>query len=98
MAEFIIGYYGGKQPESPEAGQAHREKWQAWIDSLGDKVVNPGTPLMASTVLGPSVATPMMGFAVVKAESIDEAVEIAKADPFLDMGSIQVAQMMQMGE
>ena len=98
MADFIIGYYGGKQPESAEAGQAHQKKWQAWIDSLGDKVVNPGTPLMSSTVLGPDIQEPLMGFAVIRAENIEEAVEIAKGDPFMEMGSIQVAQMMNKGE
>jgi hypothetical protein len=98
VAEFLIGYYGGSQPDTPEAGRAHREKWRAWIDGLGDQVVDPGTGLMGSAMIGPAVATPLMGFAVVRADSKEEAIELAKGDPFLAMGgSIQVAQMMRMG-
>lgn len=98
MAEFIIGYYGGNQPETPEEGQLHRRKWQAWIDGLGDKVVNGGTPLMGTTIIGPGVAMPLMGFAVIKADSKEEAIELAKGDPFLSTGgSIQVAEMAHAG-
>ena len=39
----------------------------------------------------------MKGFAVVKAESIEAAVEIAKSDPFLGTnGTIRVSLMMEM--
>ena len=97
MAEYIIGYFDGGKPSSPEEGQAQRQKWMAWIESLGDKVVNPGQPLMGTEQIGPGIETPMSGFAVVRADSKDEALEIAKADPFLEMGgTIQVSEMMKM--
>ena len=39
----------------------------------------------------------MKGFAVVKADTIDAAVEIARSDPFLETGgTIRVSQMMEM--
>jgi len=39
----------------------------------------------------------LKGFAVVKAESIEAAVEIAKSDPFLENGgTIRVSQMMEL--
>jgi hypothetical protein len=39
----------------------------------------------------------MEGFAAVKEESIEDAVEIAKSDPVLDIGgTIRVSQMMEM--
>ena len=48
-------------------------------------------------MIGAGIDTPMSGFAVVRADSKDEALEIAKADPFLDMGgTIQVSEMMKM--
>jgi len=97
MAEYLIGYFGGGQPSSPEEGQKHRQAWMAWIESLGDKVVNSGQPLMKTEQLGPGIETAMMGFAVVRADSIDEAREIAEADPFLKMGgTIQLSEMMAM--
>ena len=98
MAEYLIGYYGGNNPATPEEGQAHRQKWMEWIGSLGDKVLNPGQPLMNTQTIGPDVGVMLKGFAVVKAESMEEAMEIAHADPFLSLGggTIQVSEMMKM--
>ncbi len=97
MADYMIVYFGGANPSSPEEGQAHRQKWMDWIAGLGDKVVDPGTPLMNSEQIGPGVDVPIMGTAVVKADSKDEAMEMARADPFLNMGgTIQVGEMMKM--
>lgn len=98
MADYMIGYFGGAQPSSPEEGQAHRQKWMQWIAGLGDKVVNPGTPLIKSQLIGPGVDVPMTGFAVIRADTPQGALEIARADPFLTLGggTIQLAEMMQM--
>jgi hypothetical protein len=97
MADYIIGYFGGTKPASPEEGQVHRGKWMKWIEGLGDKVVNPGQPLMNTKLIGPAIDTPMTGFAVVRAGTKEEALAIAKADPFLEMGgTIQVSEMVNM--
>ncbi|MBC87639.1 MAG: hypothetical protein CL677_10730 [Bdellovibrionaceae bacterium] len=103
MAQFMIGYFGGNPPASKEEGMAHMEAWKAWVQGLGDKVVNPGTPLpqskivTAETVKDDTTGTGMNGFAVIKVDTLDEAVEIAKSDPFLKMGGeIRVSQMMEM--
>lgn len=103
MPNFMIAYFGGEQPASKEEGMAHMEKWKAWVESLGDAIVNPGTPLpvskivTADSVKNDNDPNSMKGFAVVKAASIEAAVEIAKSDPFLEMGgTIRVSQMMEM--
>lgn len=103
MANFMIAYYGGNPPRSKEEGMAHMGKWKAWVEGLGEKVVNPGTPLMGTKIITSSAvqdendAQAMKGFAVVNAESIEGAVEIAKSDPFLGTdGTIRVSQMMEM--
>ena len=103
MADFMIAYYGGNQPSSKEEGMAQMNKWKAWVEGLGDKVVNPGTPFMetkivtASDVQDESDPNAMKGFAVVKAESMEAAVEIAQSDPFLENGgTIRVSLMMEM--
>ena len=77
-------------------------KWKAWVEGLGDTIVNPGTPLpdskivTSSSVEDDSDPDSMKGLAVVKAESIDAAIEIAKLDPFLENGgTIRVSQMME---
>ena len=65
-------------------------------------MVNPGTPLGKSTIVtvdGVSesdAAKRLTGFSMVTAENIDAAIAMAKACPFLEMGSLEVAEVMQM--
>lgn len=103
MPNFMIAYHGGSKPATQEEGKARMERWKAWIEGLGDSIVNPGTPLPVSkTVTSGAVQDDtnpdsMNGFAVIKAEDIDAAVIIAKSDPFLETGGrIRVSQMMEM--
>jgi len=103
MPNYIIAYHGGNQPETPEAGAEQMAKWKAWLGGLGDAVVNPGTPLgksqfvSASGVSDDGGAAPMSGFSVVKADTMDAALDMAKACPFLDIGgTLQVAEMKEM--
>jgi hypothetical protein len=57
-----------------------------------------GTKVITSDgVQGENDPNAMKGFAAVKAESIEAAVEIAKSDPVLDIGgTIRVSQIMEM--
>lgn len=102
MPDFVFAYHGGKKPESPEAGAKLKARWQAWLDGLGDAVVNPGTPVGMSKTVSASGVTddggpnPLMGFSIVRAETMEAALEMAKACPFLEMGTIEVAQAMEM--
>jgi len=103
MPNYIIAYHGGRKPESPEEGETHMKKWKTWVAALGDAAVSPGTPLGKSRIVsadsvsddgGPNA---MSGFSVVKADSIEAALEMAKACPFLDTGgTLEVAEMMEM--
>lgn len=103
MPNFMIAYFGGKKPASREAGAVQRQKWMAWVKALGERMVNPGTPLLASRIVtsegvsNDADPNAMHGFAVIRAESIEAAIEIAQSDPFLESGgTIRVSQMMEM--
>jgi len=103
MGKFMIAYYGGNQPSSQEEGMAQMGKWKAWVEGLGDKVINPGTPLpdskkvTSNSVKDDHDPNAMKGFAVVQVKNMEAAVEIAQSDPFLDNGgTIRVSQMMEM--
>ena len=102
MADFMLVYHGGKKPDTPEEGAEHMERWKAWLAGLGDAVVNPGTPVgMSKTVSADGVAddggaNPVSGFSVLRADDMDAAIEMTKACPFIEMGTIEVAQMMEM--
>ncbi|MCY4614418.1 MAG: YciI family protein [Nitrospira sp.] len=101
----MIAYHGGKEPTSQEEGMAQMEKWKAWVKGLGETIVNPGTPLSVSKIVtsrsveDDNAPDAMKGFAVVQADSMAAAVDIAKSDPFLENGgTIRVSQMMEMNE
>jgi hypothetical protein len=103
MTKFMIAYYGGNQPNTKEEGMAQMGKWKAWVENLGDTIVNPGTPLPVSKIVTSSSVeddndpNSMKGFAVVKAESIEAAIDIEKSDPFLEYGgTIRVSKMLEM--
>jgi hypothetical protein len=76
---------------------------EGWVRRIGEGVINSGTPLKGTKVItsggvqDENDPNEMKGFAAVKAESIEAAVEIAKSDPVLDIGgTIRVSQMMEM--
>ena len=102
MPDYIIAYHdSGKRPESKEAGARQMEQWKVWVGGLGDAIVNPGTPLANSkTVSTGGVADTglngLTGFSIVKADTMDAAIEMAKACPYLEMGTLEVAEVRQM--
>ncbi len=102
MSNYIIAYHGGKKPDSPEEGAKQMARWQAWLGGLGDAVVNPGTPLGKSRIVSSDGVSddggsnPLTGFSIVEADSMDAALEMAKECPFLEIGTIEVAEVMKM--
>ena len=106
MPQFIFTYHGGKKPETPEEGQEGMKKWQEWAASLGEALVNPGTPVSVTKVLTadgissqPSSHS-IMGFSILEAENMDSALGLLKNCPHIHMmgGSLEVSEMMKMPE
>jgi hypothetical protein len=103
MPQYVITYLGGDQPSSPEEGKQHMAKYREWLSSLGDSAVSPANPLKnTSTVNSDGTVitgstTSMSGYTIIKADSMEAALSIAKACPFLDIdGSLEVSELMQM--
>ena len=103
MAQYIISYLGGNQPSSPEEGKKHFAKYKEWLSSLGDAAVSPANPFKNTNTVNPdgSVArgssSSMSGFTIIESDSMEKALEVAKACPFLDIGgSLEVSELMQM--
>ena len=102
MSKYLLAYHGGKKFESPEEGANHMAKFSAWIGGLSDAVVNPGTRLgMNKTVSSDGVSdnvgpNRLTGFSIVNADSMDAALRIARGCPHLDIGTIEVAEVMEM--
>jgi len=103
MTNFILAYYGGKMPESPEEGAEHMAKWEAWANGLGEALVNKGTPLgnsksvSSSGVIDGGGDNPLMGYSILKAENIESAVKMVEDSPHVNYGGkMVVAEMMEM--
>jgi hypothetical protein len=103
MPQYVIVYLGGDQPSSPEEGKQHFAKYKEWLSSLGDSAVSPANPLKdTSTVNSDGTVTTgsttsMSGFTIIEADSMEAALLIAKACPFLDIGgSLEVSELIEM--
>jgi len=102
MSNYVFAYHGGEMPESPEEGAKLGAKWEAWLGGLGDALVNPGNPVGKSkTVSSGGVSddggsNPLAGFSIVKADSLDAALEVAKGCPHLEHGTVEVAEVTEM--
>ena len=103
MAKFILSYLGGEQPSSPEEGKKHFEKYTQWLTLLGESVVIPTIPLKDTMTVSPDgtvtegTTTSMSGYTILEADSMEEALAMAKSCPFLEIGgSLEVSEIMQM--
>ena len=103
MPQYLIVYLGGDQPSSLEEGKQHMSKYREWLSSLGDSAVSPANPLKNTNTVNSDGTvttggtTTMSGYTIIKADSMDAALSIAKACPFLDLnGSLEVSELMQM--
>lgn len=103
MPRYAIVYLGGKQPSSPEEGRQHFAEYKEWLSALGNAAVSPANPLKGTRTVSPDrtvsdgSTSSMSGFTIIEAESIDAALSMAKACPFLDIGgSLEVSELIQM--
>jgi hypothetical protein len=101
VPKYVIAYLGGRQLESPPERAAHMAKWKSWIEGLGAAVVNSGTPLgqgklVSSEGVSERGANRLTGFSIVSADDFDAAIKIAQHCPFLDIGTIELAEVMEM--
>ena len=78
-------------------------KYKEWLASLGDAAVSPANPLKGTSTVNPDGSvtagstTSMSGFTIIEAESMEAALSVAKACPFLDIGgSLEVSELIRM--
>ena len=101
---YLLVYHGGQMPETPEEGAKALATWNAWFATLGDAVVDGGNPVGQVRTIGNNgtvsngALNPASGYSVIKADSLDAAVALAKGCPILNggLGSIEVAETIAM--
>ncbi len=103
MTQFVIVYLGGNPPSTPEEGQQHMQKYMAWLADLGAAAVSPGNPLKGTQTVHSDASvssgsnTAMSGYTIIDVESMEAALSIAKACPFLEVGgTLEVSELMKM--
>ena len=100
MAQYVIVYFGGNQPATPEEGKQHFAKYMEWLSALGDAAISPANPLKNTSTVHPDGSvtsggnSTMSGFTIIEAESIDTALAAAKQCPFLEIGgTLEVSEL-----
>ena len=95
MANYLLTYYGGGMPESPEEGAKVMQAWTAWFQKLGGSLVDGGNPTSQSRAISPDgsvmdATSAPSGYSVIRADSLDAAVEASKSCPVLAGGAVVV--------
>ena len=103
LAQFGLLYVGEpKFAGSEEEGQAHQQRYFAWLDGLGDAAVNRGIPfgpptrVDATGVYSEAREDRLTGLTIVEAEDMEAAIEIAKSCPYIEFAALDVVQIFQM--
>ena len=96
MKKFVIFHYGFEMPTPEIMGD-----WSKWFASIGEKMVDPGSPLgpgmeitRSGTTELPLGKDSLTGYTVINAKSLDEAVEIAKGCPMIASVRVYEAKSM----
>ena len=101
MANYLLAYHGGGGMAQDEAARNKlMAQWGQWFQDLGSALVDGGNPVMkAKTITSKGAVSdgggqnPVSGYSVIKADSLDAAVKLARDCPVLaGGGSIEVAE------
>jgi hypothetical protein len=94
MANFLLVYHGGGMAATEAERNKAMADWGEWFGKLGPAVVDPGNPTSPEaksissdgSVHDGAVGTAATGYSILKAESLAQSVELAKACPALKSG------------
>lgn len=95
MSNYLLLYRGGGMPETEAETKAVMQAWNAWFGQLGSAVVDGGNPTTPNAKAigtdGTVTAAPgdmiPSGYSIIKADSLDAAVTMAKGCPVLKSGA-----------
>ncbi len=103
MSRYVMVYLGGEHPADPEEGKKHFAKYMEWLASIGEAALSPMNPLKDTRTVSSDGTdksggtTAMSGYTIIEADSMEAALAIAKACPFLELGgSLEVSELMEM--
>lgn len=95
MSNFVFVYYNGADPASQEPmtdeqREEVKKAWGGWFEKLGDSLVDGGNPFNYNAMFVEKDNVdkvgdnwPATGYSIVKADSMEDAVEMSKGCPAL---------------
>jgi hypothetical protein len=94
MANYVLLYSGGSMAEGEAEQAAVMQAWGAWFGGLGSALVDGGNPFSGQaksiasngSVSNGPIGTAANGYSILKADSLDAAVQLAKGCPVLQGG------------
>ena len=100
MANFVLLYHGGAgMPETQEEGAKVVAAWNTWFGEIGDALIDGGNPVShVKTIHANGSVTDggtgaLTGYSVIKADSLEHAVKLAKGCPVrLGGANVEVAE------
>ena len=85
MNKYMFLFKGYVTP-TPEIGRA----WTEWFESVGDRMVDSGNPMSGGAEVTPDSVSPIelgldsfTGYAILNADSMYEALDLAKTNPMI---------------
>lgn len=95
MANYLLLYRGGGMPASEAEQKAVLQQWNAWFGKIGSALVDGGNPMTPNAkviatdgaVSGAPADMIPSGYSIIKADSLDAAVGLAKGCPVLQGGA-----------
>lgn len=103
MKNYVLIYYNNGTQEGVSAEES-KAAWGAWFGSIGDKLVDAGNPFNGGGKVVEKSGTstikkrPATGYTIVKANSMEEAADLAAKCPVLDEpdGAVRVYETLPM--
>jgi hypothetical protein len=96
MANYLFAYKGGGMAGTDKQRGEQKAAWGQWFGTLGAAVVDGGNPCGASKTVArdgsiKNETSGVSGYSVIKADSLDAALKLAKGCPLLKAGgSVEV--------
>ncbi len=95
MSDYVLLYSGGRMPQGEAEQKAVMADWDTWLKTLGDRLVDQGNPFMPDIrnissmgrVSNDTDGCRVSGYSIIKADSLDAAVNLAKGCPVLKGGA-----------
>ena len=93
MQDYVFVY---RTPNGYQPTEDTTPKWMEWLGGLGEAVVDGGKPFGDTSTLG-DTSGHIGGYSIVRAESLDDAVTLAKGCPGLGYGGgVEIGAVVEM--